>query len=206
MPAKTNRTDSPSIRSVHTYAVPVRQVNTMPGVLQTENRVITDITLAGDYFTGQVLDEDGRRVLRLERVMLESEAARICHRGYDTCIECGSDTSAEPERIRDAEKAHRRRIDRLNEEFENKLSERRSLAIRRGEEILSRHGHEDEAQPDRRNGAGVPVSHIARAVALLKRKDLNQSDLVDAIADAEHWLDTAARYEQQYHTVLTRAR
>lgn len=91
--------DSPSIAFIRTFPEYIGQVRTVPGVLQSRNHIISGIVLNGDYYVGQHLDEENRRVIRLSRTMLDGEAHRICHRGYHTCVECGSGITLEPDDI-----------------------------------------------------------------------------------------------------------
>ena len=171
MPTRINKTDSPSIAFVKTSAEYIREVCTTPGVTQSKNHIVTDIVLAGDDYVGQHLDDEDRRVIRLSRTMLESEAHRICHRGYNTCIECGSDTSPDPDDIMDLLRKHERKVERMQEQFDAKVEARRCQALERADYYLSVTDESTESLKRRNDQDSIPIGHIRCEAELLREPD-----------------------------------
>ena len=199
MPKRINKTDSPSIAFIRTFAEHIREVSDMPGVTQSKNEIVSDIVLAGDYYVGQHLDDENRRVIRLSRTMLEGEAHRICHRGYNTCIECGSDTSPDPDNITDLLRKHKRAIERMQKQFNDKVKERRAQALERADHYLSISDEDTESRKDSVKRC-IPINHIRTEAELLRDPELNQDQVIQHIHSLHHWLRIADQTQIDPHS------
>ena len=199
MPPRLNKTDSPSIAFIQTHPEYIGEVRTVPGVTQGKYNIVSDIVLTGDHCVGQHLDGENRRVIRLSRTMMEGEAPRICHRGYETCVECGSDTSPEPDDIVELQRRHRRNQERMEREFAKRVEEKRQEAIARADQLIEETHEADESRRHRLDRPGVPVNHIRREAEELRRDDLSQEKVVQTIHSLQHWLRVADQAREKVH-------
>ena len=192
-----NKTDSPSIAFVKTFAEHICEVTTMLGVTQSKNHIVTDIVLSGDYYVGQHLDDEDRHVIRLSRTMFEGEAHRICHRDYNTCIECGSDTTPDPDDIIDLLRQHERKVKRMQEQFDAKVEAHRAQALERADHYLSVTDEATECLKSRNEQDSIPIGHIRCDAELLREPDVTIYQVVQHVHSLQHWLHIADQVQSR---------
>ena len=137
LPRIVNRTDSPLIESVETHAKPDHDRLTDYGTTQHYHTVVTDITLSSDSYSGQIIDKNGRRVIRLIDARDERSIPKLLPNGnIHSCIECGADTTPPPQDVRSHKNHYEIELRLLEDRFEAFLKRHAEQLSQDAQEIL----------------------------------------------------------------------